>query len=269
MSFGSNALLSEKEYEAVSRYGAKPKKSATIEAYTSSVRKFMRWLGLREGDNLPAPFATLRAYAAHQADHKLRTNSIGREISGLKDFYDKSGYDVSGVVVCEIMKGVRGRAGADACPKEPLTRKNIICMLKASDQTSRSIVGGIRNKALYAMAWAGALQAHEVRELQFEDVEKVSDGYRILIGNQEAVTISERTFVSAIRGWVTSRGRSPGPFFLHINRGGRIISRGLSDDGYRRAIKKGVAAIGLDPSKYSGESMRSGHSPRRSPYRGV
>lgn len=43
-----------------------------------------------------------------------------------------------------------------------------------------------------------------------------------------------------------------------MTRHGRVLDRGLSGHAVAEAVKRAVARVGLDPSEYSGHSMRAG-----------
>jgi integrase len=64
--------------------------------------------------------------------------------------------------------------------------------------------------------------------------------------------------VFALDRWIEIAGISDGPIFRSVDRHGHIASGRLSGDAVSDIVKERVAAVGLDPSDYSGHSLRSG-----------
>ena len=131
-----------------------------------------------------------------------------------------------------------------------------------------------RNAAVIAVGFAGALRRSEICGLRFGDVEflgetrrpwgmflhirrsktdQTGEGQRIPVPDGARVRP-----VSRLRRWLTMSGIARGPLFQSLRRGGRLQGRALSPSDVPRLVKRYVSAIGLDPSEYSGHSLRAG-----------
>jgi integrase len=64
--------------------------------------------------------------------------------------------------------------------------------------------------------------------------------------------------VLALKAWLKTSRIDSGPLFRPINRHGGIEESALSSHAVAIIIKERIAAIGLDPAKYSGHSLRAG-----------
>ena len=65
--------------------------------------------------------------------------------------------------------------------------------------------------------------------------------------------------VAALRRWLKLSGISNGAIFRGLDRHNNIVSERLSKRSVGEVIKRAAKAAGLDPSRYSGHSLRSGH----------
>ena len=128
---------------------------------------------------------------------------------------------------------------------------------------------GLRDRALLALTFAAALRRSEVVALTVADLVEVPDGYRIKIrrskGDQEGlgqeVAVprgSKLRPVEAVQAWLQASGITEGPVFRQVNRGGRVGTEALTAKVVALTLKAHVERAGLDPSIYSGHSLRSG-----------
>jgi integrase len=64
--------------------------------------------------------------------------------------------------------------------------------------------------------------------------------------------------VRAVEAWIVAAQLADGPLFRAIDKAGRIAPTRLQASHLVRLIKRLVAAIGLDPARYGGHSLRVG-----------
>ncbi len=126
-----------------------------------------------------------------------------------------------------------------------------------------------RDAAVLAMGFAGALRRSEICSLRFADVEFVQSGVLIHIrrsktdqlGEGQTVAIPDGDLIQPvrrIRAWLEVSGIASGPLFQTLRRGGNIRGRRMHPSDIARIVKRYTEAVGLDPSKYSGHSLRAG-----------
>lgn len=63
----------------------------------------------------------------------------------------------------------------------------------------------------------------------------------------------------ALHRWLEASEISEGAIFRGLDRYGHVVSDRLSRRSVGNVIKRAAKAAGLDPEKYSGHSLRSGH----------
>lgn len=146
------------------------------------------------------------------------------------------------------------------------------CDRLAAQKASRT--KAIRDAAVIAVGFAGALRRSEICALRLEDVEflngSTEEGGMLLhvrrsktdqLGKGQSIAIPEGTFirpVQRLRRWLALSGVTAGPLFQTLWRGGRLRGRPLHPTDIARLVKRSASAIGLDPADYSGHSLRSG-----------
>ena len=131
-----------------------------------------------------------------------------------------------------------------------------------------------RDAALIAIGFAAALRRSEICGLQFGDLEfldKSRDRSGMFVhirrsktdpfGRGHRIAIPEGTGVQPVRRlrrWLAQSGIAGGPAFQTMRRGGILLGRAMHPTDIARLVKHYVQAIGLDPTEYSGHSLRAG-----------
>jgi integrase len=61
-----------------------------------------------------------------------------------------------------------------------------------------------------------------------------------------------------VQAWLDSARITDGPVFRSLDKFQRVQSRRLSDKVVARIVKRRTRAVGLDPERYAGHSLRAG-----------
>ena len=181
------------------------------------------------------------------------------------------------LTVTSVLRGLGRLAGERPRQVKALREHEIAAILSRCDRLAaqrehRAIA--TRDAAVIAVGFAGALRRSEICGLRIEDVEFLDvagqAGGMFLhirrsktdqLGRGQSIAIPEGTFirpVERLRRWLTLSGATAGPLFQTLWRGGRPRGRALHPTDIARLVKRWVSAIGLDPTDYSGHSLRAG-----------
>jgi site-specific recombinase XerD len=163
------------------------------------------------------------------------------------------------------MRGIRRSLGAAVLRKAAATADKVVAMAPVSQQR----LADIRDRALLLVGFAGAFRRSELVALDVENVCKTSEGLRVTIqhsktdqeGRGQVIAIPRGTIacpVAALMTWLAAAGLSSGPLFRPIAKGGRIQGARLSDRTVATIVKRHAKRAGLDPTQFSGHSLRSG-----------
>ncbi len=128
----------------------------------------------------------------------------------------------------------------------------------------------LRDAAVLATGFAGALRRSEICALQPEDVDFVDQHGMVLHirrsktdqqGTGQTVAIPDGESIRPVkrmRRWVEVSGIHSGPLFQTLRRGGSLQGRAMHSSDIARLVKHYAEAIGLDPAGYSAHSLRAG-----------
>lgn len=240
--------------------------AATERAYASDWKHFEAWCTAHALAPLPAAPETVGLYlAAHAEIASIAT--LARRLSTLATRHRQAGFrfDTKHPAIRVVMRGLRRTHGTAQRHAEALTPARLIPAL--SNGADRLI--DLRDRALLLCGLAGALRRSELVALTVADIHEQPEGLCIAIRKSKTdqegaghVIAIHRTFrdtcpVAALEAWRTAAGIVDGPVFRSVNRHGQIGAR-LSGHAVARIVKARAAQGGLDPTLYSGHSLRAG-----------
>ncbi|WP_245280103.1 site-specific integrase [Hyphomicrobium sp. 99] len=174
----------------------------------------------------------------------------------------------SSELVKATMRGIRrSRLGfrGDAVAK-PLVRDDLSKVLDVMG----SSLADCRDRALLTLGFAGALRRSELVGLDVRDLAAVSEGLVVTLRRSKTDRLNEgrqlgiphghsqHCPVTALNLWLGRSAIVTGPLFRPINRGGSLSDKRLSGEAVSLIIKQRLAAAGIDPTGYSGHSLRAG-----------
>lgn len=132
-------------------------------------------------------------------------------------------------------------------------------------------LAGVRDAALLLVGFSGAFRRSELVGLEIRDVAFTADGLEITLrrsktdqegrGRLVALPFSgspEMCPVRALRAWLDVASITAGPIFREVTRYAHVEDAALSGRSLSRLVKKAAEAAGLDPSVFSGHSLRAG-----------
>ncbi len=129
---------------------------------------------------------------------------------------------------------------------------------------------GCRDAAMLALGFAAALRRSELCTLYVKDINILSKSKMMVAlqrsktdqeGHGQMIAVPEGKAirpVSRLRAWLEVSGIRDGYLFQTFRRGGKPSGRALNNSEVPRLVKRYTARIGLDPTNYSGHSLRSG-----------
>lgn len=167
-----------------------------------------------------------------------------------------------------LMQGIRRKIGTAPAQKNPVTRDVLQQLVDAETNDLR----GIRNKAMFLLAFAGAFRRSELIAL---DVADIQIGTREMIvrvrrskTDQEGRSLKKRIPllnanpalcpVRAVQTWMRAADILRGPLFRAIDRWGHVRKTRMSDRDLALFVKSAARRAGLDSTVFAGHSFRAG-----------
>jgi integrase len=234
----------------------------TRRAYDSDLKHFLAW-----GGSLPAsPDVVARYLAAHATTHAVAT--LARHLVAIRRAHALRGLPdpVRSELVRLTFRGIRRAHGRPQRRAAALTADRIAAIMASLDDSLRDA----RDRALLLIGFAGAFRRSELSRIDCESIERTDPGFVITVprsktdqeGEGRQVAILRRRNgicpVEALEDWLQLSGITEGPVFRPVSRRGHVLPSQLSGDAIASIVKQRVRAIGLDPTRYSGHSLRAG-----------
>lgn len=231
-------------------------------AYESDLREFERG-----GGTIPASPETLAEYLACNAA-RLSVATLVRRLASISKAHQVRGVPnpVQSPLVRATLRGIKRTNGCAQHQAKPLLREELIQVLDATGDKRKDH----RDRALLLTGFAGALRRSELVGLNVGDVETVRQG--IILHLQRSKTDQEAQGqkigipfargrwcpVAALKAWLANSTITEGPIFRPVDRHGRVHDCRLSGEAVGEIVRERISAAGLDPSGYSGHSLRAG-----------
>lgn len=233
----------------------------TRRGYQSDLAHFIAW-----GGSIPASPETICQYlAAHVG--VLSPATLNRRIVSIGRAHTSQGLEspTKSDLVKATLRGIRRIVGTAQRQAAPAVKEHLIAMVDRLDG-----IKGIRDRALLLVGFAGAFRRSELVSLEYRDIEFVDQGLVVNIrrsktdqegqGRKVAIPYARGATcpVQSLKAWLSVSGIAEGPIFRPVTRHGKINLVALSTQAVAEIVKQRAKAIGLDPSKYSGHSLRAG-----------
>ena len=249
--------------EAVRELIREAHSESTRKAYQSDLRAFLKW-----GGSIPSSPEQLAGYLADQGD-RLHPSTLSRHMVSLGAAHRRLAgvtNPTQHILVKTTLKGLRRKYGMSQKQASPLMLDDLWKILDGMGEGPKCQ----RDKSLLLIGFAGGLRRSEIVSLNIDDLEFIREGLILTIRksktDQEA--IGRRIGIPFARGrwcpvlellaWLELNETKCGPVFRSVRKGGAVQHNLLSGEAVSILIKKYVSAIGLNPTSYSGHSIRAG-----------
>jgi site-specific recombinase XerD len=261
-------LVPSPSLEQARAYARHSKADNTLRAYESDWRDFCGWCDKNRLQAVPASPDAVAAYIA-ECSRRLKVASIQQRLAAITEAHRAVNLDspTSSGIVKNTMKGIRRQLGIAPAQKQAAVTADICQML---DKADAGLIG-LRDRALILIGFSGAFRRSEIVALNMPDLCFDQDGLAITLrrsktdqegrGRKVGIPYTPNPAHCAIRvleAWIEQAGVTEGPVFRSISRHGKVQGR-LSGIDVARVVKKLIERAGLNPAKYAGHSLRSGH----------
>ena len=252
------------------------KAANTLRAYKADFKDFSAFCAKNGFSSIPTEPKILALYLTHlSATSKFST--LKRRIASISVIHKLKGHylDTKHPIIMENLHGIKRVKGTNQKAKKPILINNLKQIIHVIDrylsnnesgdvdciipENSKNIRNKIRDKAIILVGFAGGFRRSEIVNIDYDDVEFVSEGVKIFIKRSKTDQSGEgmikaipyfdnKTFcpVLALKNWIEHSEIKSGRLF------------DISDKSISLIIKKYASLAGLDPKKYGGHSLRSG-----------
>lgn len=243
----------------------------TQRKYRGAWAAFETWAKEQGVPALPALPSVVVSYLGHLHAEGLAPASLHLALAALVDAHRKAGLpSPRDPKINLFLRGVHRTVG-----KAPKNRKAALtpAELRRLVDSLPKTLAGIRDRALFLLAFSTALRRINVVELRIEDFERKGDGLLVHIwrsktdqeGRGHVIAVHpgrQLCPVAAFDTWLAASHLHAGHLFRKIDRWGHIGDGRLDPGTVARLLKRAAERAGLDPNhikRLAGHSFRSGH----------
>ena len=251
----------------------------TVRTYNSAQQSFIKFCSLFHLQPLPATELVLLRYIAYMSDN-LKGSSLNVYISAIKSLHILNGHDCTSLSSPRIQLALKGISDNDPpiCQKEPISfhmLQTILPLLPGDYDTL--VVWSAMTLAFFGCLRAGEITIPSRHSPEWDFIVRLSDVQFYSLPNNEYMKVSIKRTKTKPHGIVVTVGCSQSQvcalctmksYFkargiistignnapLYVLANGQVLHKDL----FVQKTKIYVAAIGKNPSKYSGHSFRSG-----------
>ena len=232
----------------------------TLRAYESDFKDFTLFCLNNGMKSLPTEPKILSIYLTHLSKSS-KFSTLKRRIASIKVIHKMNGHylDSKHPIIMENLLGIKRLNGALQIAKKPLLINDLKQLIKAIDEYEKKEIKKKRNRSLILLGFAGGFRRSELVNVEYDDLEFVTEGVKIFIkksktdqsaeGSIKAIPYFSNTEfcpVKNLKDWIEQKNIKDG----------RIYD--ISDKSVSLIIKKYASLAGLNPNKYGGHSLRSG-----------
>ncbi len=233
----------------------------TVRAYRGDLKHFFAW-----GGTIPATERQVAKYLAQHAT-TLAGSTLARHLAAITRAHRVQGFPspCESELVHATLRGIRRAHGRAVRQVAPLLKEHLVAMV-------RGLKGmrGMRDRALLLIGFAGALRRAELVGLDVEAIRFTESGILLRLERSKTDQESQGREIAipwvrsrhcpghALSEWLQMAEITTGAIFRRVNAGDRVLPQRLSAQSVSLIVKQRAASIGLDPSRYSGHSLRAG-----------
>jgi len=246
----------------------------TSRAYKSDFKDFTLFCNKINAATINPELKNISIYLTHLSKQNLKFSTIKRRLVSIVMANRMKGYhiDTKNPLIYENLKSIRRKIGSKQTGKKPLSIESLKKIVSTINKNqSINLNKKIRDKALILVGFSGGFRRSELVGLNYQDIEFVNEGVKILIRKSKTDQYGEG-FVKALpyfsnsifcpvlslKKWLDTLTIKNESIFKKISKSGRILNNQLTDQSVALILKYHMCQANLDPSNFSGHSLRSG-----------
>ena len=246
----------------------------TSRAYKSDYKDFVSFCENINKKPINANVRDVSIYLTSLSKKNLKFSTIKRRLVSIVMANRMAGHyiDTKHPIINENLKSIKRKIGSAQVGKKPLSisdLKKIISTLTNNKKINKNKKS--RDKALILTGFSGGFRRSELINLNYQDIEFVEEGVKILLRKSKTDQFSEGFTkalpyftnpvfcpVVSLKEWLVTSSIKSNSIFRKISKSGKILNSRLTDQSVALILKYHMVQANLDPSNFSGHSLRSG-----------
>jgi site-specific recombinase XerD len=154
----------------------------TLRAYQADYNDFKLFCSKNGFEILPTTPKILALYLTHLSSF-CKYSTLKRRLASISILHKVKGHyiDTKHPIIMENLMGIKRKNGTSQKGKKPLLINDLKIIINAIHQSTEKNDKKIRNKALILIGFSGGFRRSELVNIEYEDVEFVSEGVKIYV----------------------------------------------------------------------------------------
>ena len=232
------------------------KANNTLRAYQSDFKDFSAFCAKNGLSSIPTQPKIIALYITHLSKTS-KFSTLKRRIASISVIHKLKGHylDTKHPIIMENLHGIKRTLGSRQKAKKPILINDLKLIINAIDKKK------IRDKALILIGFAGGFRRSELVNIDYDDIEFVNEGVKILIKRSKTDQSGEG-IIKAIPYFDNQEFCPVISLKIYVEEKFSTKNEGkvfdISDKSVALIIKRYAEKAGLDSSRYAGHSLRSG-----------
>ena len=249
------------------------KAANTLRAYKSDFRDFSLFCIKHGLQSMPTNPNIVSLYLTNLSKSEAKTSTLRRRLVSIGVVHKLKGHylDTKHPIIIENLLGIKRTKGSFQRGKKPILINHLQKIIEVINNDTSPEIKKLRDKSLILIGFSGGFRRSEITSLDYEDLEFVEEGMKILVrrsktdqfgeGHLKGIpyfTSSQLCPVKSLKEWINVSQINSGPIYRKFNKGFSLSNQRLSDQSVALLIKNYLNLAGIDSKNYSGHSLRSG-----------
>ena len=154
----------------------------TLRAYKADYKDFDIFCSKNNFQSMPADPKILSLYLTHLSKNS-KFSTLKRRLASISSIHRIKGHyiDIKHPIIIENLLGIKRNKGIKQTSKKPLLINEIKLIIDVINNSNIKLLRRIRDKALILLGFSGGFRRSELVNLEYEDLDFVSEGVKIFI----------------------------------------------------------------------------------------
>ena len=248
------------------------KSDNTLRAYRSDFKDFGAFCAKHGLNSLPSEPKIISLYLTYLSKNS-KISTLRRRLVSISMVHKFKGHylDTKHPIIVENLMGIRRVKGSIQNGKKPLLINHLKSIINAIDKENYEEIKKLRDKSIILIGFGGGFRRTELISINYEDLEFVSEGLKIIIRRSKTDQFGEGMIkglpyfnnvnycpVLNLKKWLEISKIKSGPIFRRFSKGSFITNNRLTDQSVVLLIKKYLNLAGIENKNFAGHSLRSG-----------
>ena len=245
----------------------------TLRAYKSDFKDFGQFCLKNGFKSLPTDPKIVSLYITYLSTKEAKISTLRRRLVSIGMVHKLKGHylDAKHPIIIENLMGIRRKKGSYQRGKKPILINHLKAIINAIDNQIIEDIKKTRDKTIILTGFSGGFRRTELVSLDYEDIEFVPEGVRIIIRKSKTDQFGEgmikglpyfsnQTFcpVVHLKRWIEVSNIKSGPLFRRFSKSFKLSNERLTDQSVALLLKNYLNMAGIENKNYSGHSLRSG-----------